>query len=99
MGIQINMADSRRGPGRVQLLRKYLETKIFKKYISRLPSEEALTGHTNGTPGFEEGSKRAQLFNTETRKVVHDNSLGGAVSAVVLGRNTLYTHAALFSKV
>jgi hypothetical protein len=28
----------------------------------RLPSEEALTGHTNGT-GFEEGSKREQLFN------------------------------------
>ena len=65
----------------------------------RVPSEEALTGHTNGTPGFEEGSKRAQLFNTETRKVLHNNSLGGAVSAVVLGRNTLYTHAALLSKV
>jgi hypothetical protein len=65
----------------------------------RVPSEEALTGHTNGTPGFEEGSKRAQLFYTETRKFLHNNSLGGAVSAVVLGRNTLYTHAALFSKV
>tara|TARA_B100000475_G_C14774904_1_gene220800 strand:- start:245 stop:478 length:234 start_codon:yes stop_codon:yes gene_type:complete len=47
----------------------------------RLPSEEALTGHTNGT-GFEEGSKREQLFNGR-EKFYTTTSLGGAVSAVV----------------